>query len=229
MNQLHLYLEKLQRRRELTPLLVLSAFSISLLATRILRLGTIQYGFLVWNLILAWIPWLIAKQLEKHYESPFLFTMPKEIASWGQKISFIGLSFLWLLFFPNAPYLISDLIHLTRRASPIAWYDSVMFFSFGMAGLYVGLSSMALMSRMWRLALPKGWHIPLGLGVIWLSGLGIYMGRDLRFNSWELFTNPLDLFNQTLSQIDFHACSMASIYAGLIIASYISLKTIKNE
>src|SRR5688572_7692397 len=102
-------------------LLLLSAFCFVLEVFRILATGTLKYIFLPWNLILAWIPLIVA-----------VFASREE-----KKIKFFCYFLGWLLFFPNAPYIITDLIHLRPRNDFPLWFDSTLIYSFAFTGLIV--------------------------------------------------------------------------------------------
>lgn len=109
---------------------------------------------------------------------------------------------LWLLFFPNSPYIITDLLHLTGHFNaPILWYDSVLFFLFALTGLLVGLYSL----RIAHLTIKKIFGNTIGwLSVcisVSLSGFGIYLGRYSRWNSWHLFSKPNQLAFDIIQQL----------------------------
>jgi len=155
---------------------------IALITLRVIRTDTKVFIFLCWNLFLAAIP-LMASTMLKITEQ---FKMPVVI----QLICF---SF-WLVFFPNAPYILTDLIHLMPRPPVPLWYDLALLLSFSGTGLLVGYLSLDdvqnVITR--RFGAVAGW-----LAVIislMLTGFGIYLGRFLRWNSWDVLTNPSGLF-----------------------------------
>jgi uncharacterized membrane protein len=135
------------------------------------------YRFLVWNLVLAWVPFLLALAA---YAS----------ARQGNRSTAAGLGVLWLLFFPNAPYLLSDFIHLHESHATPLWYDALMLAAFAWTGLLLGFASLYLMQMIWRRA--------AGVVVAWagvvaalaLASFGMYLGRFLRFNSWDALVRP---------------------------------------
>lgn len=160
-------------------LLLASLFSFGLWYGRVLYSGYNMYGFLIWNLILAWIPFglalIVIKFPVKHYVTLIFGT-------------------LWLLFLPNAPYILTDFLHLRPRGIVPLWYDMLLIFSFALTGLCLGFVSLALM----QMQVAKQW----GHGRSWLfvftvfllCGFGIYIGRFLRWNSWDIFSSPLSLW-----------------------------------
>ena len=124
-------------QNKLLQLALISGVGVAMLTGRILITDSLEHFGLFWNLFLAWIPLLVA------YLTRVL---------WQQKIiSRVGIGMgvmLWLLFFPNAPYLITDLIHLKEVPDYLLWYDSLLSFSFALAGLLAGLYSALLIHRL---------------------------------------------------------------------------------
>lgn len=100
-----------------------------------------------------------------------------------------GCAFVWLLFFPNAPYLLTDILHLTARPDIALWYDLILVIAFALSGTLLGLVLLLMQMLVHRAVGPVlGWLF--ALAVLGLSGFGIYLGRFQRWNSWDVFTNP---------------------------------------
>lgn len=163
-----------------TLLLIIALLFTSSLAgaiwfARFLYTGTIIFFFLLWNLFLAWLPVGFALLARRRGAS--------RLGRW-----FWG--GLWLLFFPNAPYLLTDLLHLGRAGQVPIWYDLIMLLAFALAGLFLGFASLFwlhdLVSKSWNQF--TGWLFVLL--VLGLSSFGVYIGRFLRWNSWDLLLNP---------------------------------------
>ncbi len=138
--------------------------------------------FLIWNLFLAFVPLGIAWYLQhkrSHINSVLKY----------------ALLVLWLLFLPNAPYVITDVIHLSY--SPLNWfiYDGITIAAFALLSLYFGFQSLTEMRKLFKTELAESWLNILTAVVFILCCFGIYLGRVVRFNSWDLITNPLDLFS----------------------------------
>src|SRR5438105_8818320 len=111
-------LELAFRREMAKPMVAISfasAASFALVVARIIWTGKLRYGFLIWNLFLAWMPLVFSLLACEKYQN----------AS-GRNWRFLGLGGAWLLFFPNAPYIFTDLIHLTRGYFPHLWVDMVL-------------------------------------------------------------------------------------------------------
>ncbi len=177
-------------RRQVFRLLALSVMCVVLLCFRMYRTESIRFMFLSWNLFLAWVPLGIALLTYQRMQQGRLRSY-HGVAGWAS----------WLLFFPNAPYIITDLLHLTKPSSIPIWYDSLMVFSYALTGLLAGLLSLYLIHRvMDRLVgLVLGWLVVAGS--LLLSGFGIYLGRFERWNSWDILTNPAGLLADVFKQL----------------------------
>lgn len=159
-----------------------TAVTLVLFAGRALRNGTTDYSYLVWNLFLAWLPLLFALWLAR-------VLRVKLWSSWEA----LAASMLWLLFLPNSFYMVSDFIHLQNISTVDLLYDTVMFTAFIYLSLILGFSSLYLV----HIELKKRYSQPEAAGwvalVLLLASFAIYLGRDLRWNSWDVLTNPAGL------------------------------------
>jgi uncharacterized membrane protein len=152
-------------------------FTIALYIVRVLYTGSFLFLFIPWNLFLAWLPLFFSTLLLKE----------KKVAG---KFVWFG---LWLLFLPNAPYLITDLIHLEQRLPVPFYFDLILLFSAAWNGLLMGLLSVKNTEEK-LLALYTSGKVKFILFFIFiLSGFGIYLGRYDRYNSWHILTQPFDL------------------------------------
>jgi uncharacterized membrane protein len=166
-------------RRALTipALLAASALCVATVAVRNHHAGNGFYSFLVWNLVLAWIPFVLALGA---------FASARRETGWAT----IALGVLWLLFFPNAPYLLTDFIHLQESGTTPLWYDALMLASFAWTGLLLGFGSLYLMQIVWQRAVGPVWAWLGVIGALALASFGVYLGRFLRFNSWDALVRP---------------------------------------
>lgn len=161
-------------------ILISSCFSFLLVCTRMTATGQFTYTFLIWNLFLAFIPYAISGCL---YHSFYILS---------KTIRWL-LIFVWLLFIPNSFYIITDLFHLEQFDNAPKWFDLLLLFSFAWNGLLMGLLSLRKVEIMIRLMVSHRLLPVIIFVVMWLNAFGIYIGRFLRYNSWDIFTNPLQL------------------------------------
>lgn len=159
-------------------LVLASGFCFGLVWVRAWHTGSNGYSFLVWNLELAWIPFVVALAF---YDS------------WRRGRSrslLVVLGSLWLLFLPNAPYMVTDLVHLGRIPGAPLWYDGAMISAFAGTGLLLGLGSVFLVhSVALRTLGPRlGWVVLLP--VLALCSAGVVLGRFARLNSWDALVRP---------------------------------------
>jgi uncharacterized membrane protein len=170
----------ISRRRLITLLALLagSIFCISLVLFRHYYTGGGYFPNLTLNLFLAWIPFVLAVVVYDHWRRR------------GIGPTLVVLAALWLLFFPNAPYLATDVVHLERGSLAPFWYDAVTYAAFAWIGVLLGFASLYLMQSMVRQWLGEvtGWIF--AIAAIGLGSLGIYLGRVLRLNSWDALEHP---------------------------------------
>lgn len=170
-------------------LVVVSVAAVGLLAVRVDRVGKPAFTFLTWNLFLAWIPFVIAVGVAALH------------ARGGPRALLWLLGVGWLLFLPNAPYILTDFIHLGRVGGAPLWFDAALIGTFAFAGLALGLGSLLVVhhvveARAGRLA---GWAV--AVSSLGLSAIGVYLGRFPRFNSWDVLTNPDGLVAVVLQRL----------------------------
>lgn len=180
-----------QLRRRLSLLLILSAslaLSVVLILFRVFLTHQITFAFLLWNLFLALIPFGLS-------------TMLGLSAGKLKARILLPVGAVWLLFFPNAPYILTDLFHLKPRAGVPYWYDLALILSCAWNGLMLAYASLIEMQGLVdrRLGVMAGWGF--SSMALLLSAFGIYLGRYLRFNSWDVITNPLTLFYDILTRV----------------------------
>ncbi len=188
-----------------------------LLAGRIYRSHSLMYVFLVWNLFLAWIPYLISLwATRRHHLAPNRW--------WGLLAS----GTLWLAFFPNAPYILTDFLHLSERPPVPLWYDIGLLAAFAWAGLYLALYSLRHMQRLIQIYLGTMVSWGFTLGVLALSGLGMYMGRFLRWNSWDIVLHPravlADVAVRLINPLAYpRTIGVTVVFAAFLFVCYVTL------
>lgn len=177
-------------RNSFYSLLFCSVVSLCVLATRFYISKTHAYSFLVWNLFLAWIPFGCA-----------LWVAVMDKVWPGARWVLLAPSCLWLLFFPNAPYIVTDFIHL-QRIEPLAmWFDISLLMLFAWTGCILGITSLEMMQSVVRRRIGRIWSWIFVITTLGLSGVGIYMGRFLRLNSWDILFRPGRLIGDILSAL----------------------------
>ena len=174
------------RRLQITILLFLfSMFCFHLFIFRVIYTGTFEFRFLNWNLFLAFIPWLLSSIiiLKDLQVNKFLLSL---------------LIIVWILFLPNSPYMLTDLFHLSTSSSAPIWYDLVLILSYAGTGLLFGFMSLIDLEKILSSFFSKGKVIFITISFLFLSGFGIYIGRFLRWNSWDVINNPVPLFSDII-------------------------------
>jgi uncharacterized membrane protein len=183
---------------------VSSLVSIGLFEYGAYRNHSSEHAYLIWNLFLAWLPLLFAMML-------MIRLRVKLWSSW----ECLAWSVLWLVFLPNSFYMISDFIHLWDVQRVDVLYDSVMFTSFIYTGVILGFSSLYLvhlqLQRRLSATAAAAW---IGATLLICSG-AIYVGRDLRWNSWDIFTNPGGLLFDLSDRLQ-HPASYPQMFVTII-------------
>ncbi len=168
-------------RRSFYPLTFASALACALLTVRIGRTHSWHYAFLAWNLLLAWPPYLAS-----------LWADAWRRRRVGQSWRLLAPGALWLLLLPNAPYIVTDLMYLpARRSDPyLFWYYVVTLAIFAWTGSMLGIISLSVIQDLVAALAGRvaGWLFVLG--ATGLCGVGVYLGRFHRWNSWDLLLNP---------------------------------------
>ncbi len=160
-----------------------SGMAIAMLAARVLYSGRGHHLYLVWNLILAWMPLAFA----------LLFCLADQ---WTVRLRLARFACAcgWLLFLPNAPYIITDFVHLVPRPAVPLWYDILLLMMFAWTGVMLAFVSLRMMQDrvVSRWGCRAGWGF--AVAALGLASFGIYIGRFQRFNSWSVLNRPLEVF-----------------------------------
>ena len=159
-------------------LLAFLVFIIAMLVCRILYSGSPRFIFLLWNLFLAWIPFRLV-----------LYLSCCKNQGWRSWLLLAG----WLLFFPNALYIITDLVHLETKTNVPVWYDAVLLFIAAFAGLMMAFASLYKVELFFGKQFNKSIANKVVIGCLVLGSFGVYLGRFLRWNSWDIIADPLQL------------------------------------
>ncbi|WP_146185965.1 DUF1361 domain-containing protein [Flavobacterium album] len=173
-------------------LLVFTGFCFSILLLRAKITHSIFYFFLVWNLFLAFTPFAITT------------LMTKRVQFLERKALFYPCFICWLLLLPNAPYIITDFIHLGQKLTVPMWFDVLLLISFAITGLLFGITSMKAMHKMLILKFSIRTAEIAMAAICFLSGFGVYLGRVLRYNSWDVLHRPFELIGDIVYSLVDH-------------------------
>ena len=158
------------------------AVCIGLVVARVAYSDSGRHLGLIWNLFLAWIP--------------FILSYIAHAISWRRTWLYLVIPFvtiLWLLFFPNAPYMLTDLQDLARTATDAPlWYDVIIVVWCSWTAMLLGVVSLYLMQDIVQRTFGRftGWAFVFVISAA--SSFGIYIGRFVRLNSWDILQNPTE-------------------------------------
>ena len=179
-----------QARAALLALLLASLLCVAMIAARAVYFRKVAFIAFLWNLFLAWIPLLAALPLyilrARGAHRPILGTI---------------LAVIWFLFFPNAPYIVTDFVHLHARPPVPYWYDMITILSFGLTGLFLGYLSLYLVQELVRSRAGRWWSWAFVFVMLGLSSFGIYLGRFLRWNSWDVILSPIETLSDAARMV----------------------------
>ena len=204
---------KVQSFEKLLALFI--AFIVVLIINRITYSGSKMYVFLLWNIFLAGIPLLITKYL--FYKSI--------TTKWKQ---FLLIS-VWLLFFPNALYIITDLVHLQKASTVPKWFDAILVFSSAIVGLLMAFASLLKVEQFLNNQFSKKKVALFIILFLFLGSFGVYLGRFLRWNSWNIIDDPFSLLSSILQRFVFpfehlHTWCITFILTTVFYLLYLSIK-----
>jgi uncharacterized membrane protein len=195
------------------PLALSTLLCAVLVVGRVVLSGERHYTFLVWNLFLAWLPYAFAVWAANAPRRPIRLGLPVT---------------LWVLFLPNAAYIMTDFTHLLHPRDFPIMYDIVLIFAFAWTGLLLGLTSLDLLQS----RVQRRWGAWANAGFVLAStvvtGAGIYVGRFLRWNSWEIVAEPREFLREVLHAFSFsYAFAHTAVFATVVLLchlTYLSLR-----
>ena len=210
-------------RQAVYPIILSTIFAIGLFSLRVFQSYTFAYSNLIWNLFLAWLPLIF---------SIWTITLYKSNPEKRWVLFFPG--FLWLLFFPNAPYIITDFLHLKQRPGIPIWYDILMLATFAWTGFFLAIASLRTMQMLVKDHL--GWFPSwvFATSALTLAGIGIYLGRFSRWNSWDIFLSPKEILTDIAVRIlnplnNMNFFGFTGIITTFLIISYLMFISMRNE
>ena len=201
------------QHKERNYLLIWTGFCIALLTARMIYTESFEFRFMAFNLLLGWIPYWAAIATQKLRKSRLRLFVPVS-------------AFIWLIFLPNAPYMITDIFHLHKYPSMPMWFDLIMLLSFAFTGLLLGFLSLLKIIQVFRKYPVMAKPISIFL-LFTVCGAGIYLGRYQRWNSWEIITQPQTLVSemiQILQQPNLLAqmCLLSVLFAAFFTLLYLA-------
>jgi len=196
----------------------------ALYGARVYYSGHGLYGFLLWNLLLAAVPWLCAVGLGRA-------AARREARAAGPLVDGLAwaLGAVWFAFLPNAPYLITDFVHLRARPPVPLWYDVILLGAAALTGLLAGAFSLRRVQRVVARTLgprPAGLLVLVALPA---SGFGIYLGRFERLNSWDLVLHPRSVLADVLAAPSLRTLVVTVATAALLAVAYLAVRERRSE
>lgn len=215
-------LHKFFVRYSFYPLLLASALACLMVIARLRFDPSPAYAHMIWNLFLAWIPYSC---------SLWLRWIDKPTLRWWW---LIVPGAIWLLFLPNAPYMLTEFVHLLHVPSNVLWYDIGMIATFAWIGCVLAVVSLSIVHRAVtaRLGLVTGWFVVLiSAG---LSGFGVYLGRFLRWNSWDVVRDPHGLITDLAARLldpfsHPRTYGVTAMWATLLIICYLTVISVRGS
>lgn len=188
---------------------VLSIFCFGLSLFRMEYSGTRHFLFLNWNLFLAFVPWFFT----------VILAMSPNLQK--SRLAVFGMLGIWLVFFPNASYILTDLFHLSHHSSMPIWFDLVLILSFAWTGLLYGFLSLWNLEALMEQFLSKRTITLLSVFLLFVSSFGIYIGRYLRWNSWDILHHPTklmgDIGDRIINPFDHARTWGVTVFMGLFL------------
>lgn len=196
-------------RVPLLTLVAASALAVALIGARTVLTWRGQHLYLVWNLFLAWVPLMLSLHIERRQQ----FSGTKDWKFWAAVLA-------WLLFFPNAPYIFTDITHVKRATMGGWWTDLTLILLFAIIGLVLAFLSLHRMQVL--VSCQRGWVAGwiFVLGIALLSGFGVYLGRFERWNSWDVFVNPVGLLADSFHWVHRHSARFSLLFGMFLFTSY---------
>lgn len=215
-------LKETKRLNETIFLGVLTLFCFGVSLFRFIYTDTKVFLFLNWNLFLAFIPWALTS---------LVIVKPKFQKS---RLTLIVLLVSWLLFFPNAPYILTDLFHLRLKSSMPIWFDLILILSFAWTGLLFGFFSLWDIEKLLRNFMKRTSVIIISVGLLFIGSFGIYVGRFLRWNSWDILTEPFklmyDIGDRFINPFEHPRTWGMTIFMGLFLNMiYLSFRLVRKR
>jgi uncharacterized membrane protein len=202
-------------KKQNASLVLLALLSVTLMLLRVKITQDIYLLFLIWNLFLGYIPYFLSNELKNTIPGTFKFY-----------ILFFG----WLIMLPNSFYLLTDFVHLHHANDLQYLFDALLLACFSVAGFYAGISSLLHIHQLLEMKYSVQKSRRLIVTICFLASFGVYLGRILRFNSWDILSNPIELsisiFNSILNPETYR---FTLLFGTFIIIIYSISYLVSNE
>lgn len=190
-------------------------FIATMLLVRVIISGELRFIFLIWNLFLAWVPFIVSAQFKV-----------MQLQQWWMQVA---VCLIWFIFFPNALYIVTDLIHLDAASSIPKWYDAVLLFTAAIVSLIMAFVSLLRLEGFLLFRFNERVVNRIMLAVLFFASFGVYLGRFLRWNSWDVISQPAGLFFSVAERLLFplqhlHTWGITVLYTILFYLLYMAVK-----
>ncbi|MEP7198307.1 MAG: DUF1361 domain-containing protein [Chloroflexota bacterium] len=201
------------------PLALCALLGVAFFVGRVYLSHKVTFAFLIWNLFLAWIPYLASLGVV-------------QLARGGTVSRWLALlpAAVWLVFLPNAPYMITDLLHLDERLPVPLWYDIGFLSTFVLTGLFLAFASLRTMQTLAQQLFGRAASWLLVVATVGLSGFGIYLGRFMNFNSWDVLKQPDDVFEVVVGRMlhpHMQTYGVTLMFAAIIFVFYLAFSSLQ--
>lgn len=207
--------------QRLAPFVLLGCWCAAMLVARVAWSGRVSFGFLAWNLVLASVPLAATTVLRllDARRSHLVFRM-------------LAVA-LWLLFLPNAPYILTDFIHLAPKPAVPLWFDSLLLLSFAGTGLAMAYRSLFDIEELVARRFGTVAAVSVSSIALLLCGFGIYLGRFRRLNSWDVFHEPWATFVMVAERFlqpweHPRTWAVTLLYGGVLLLGYAVLQSMRT-
>ena len=180
--------------------------NIGMVMARVLYTHDLYYVFLLWNLFLAAVPLIISNRIYRRHRD------------YG--IGIFVLLFLWLLFLPNAPYIITDLVHLYHRPPVPYWFDMCLVLLSAFNGLVFGFISIHQIEKIIGMYKLERYRNVIRILIFMAMSYGVYLGRYLRFNSWDVFIEPVTVAKGAFNAVNMNTAAFVLTFTFLTYVLY---------
>jgi uncharacterized membrane protein len=191
-----------------------------LIIARVVYSGTLRYVTMAWNIFLAWIPYILSQY--------FMDYRNKE--KWKQLFLFAT----WLVFFPNALYIVTDLVHLQDDTNVPWWYDTMLVFCSSFLGIMLAFVSLSKTEVYLGTFFRRRTVAALVAGILFVASFGVYLGRFHRWNSWDVLNNPialgLEIFSKIMNPFDnYKAWAITLLFTAVYSLLYFFIKILPQS